>query len=217
MTSLSCFLMGGTLIVAAGLPAFTRKPARMNFLVGAMIAGSALVLFSGAGGNVLQTMGRDPTLTGRTGIWDAVLSVSGNPLLGTGFESFWLGDRLTKVWSLTMKGLQEAHNGYLEVYLNLGWVGISLLFAIIVAGYRNVMSTFRHDSQVGRLMLAFFVVTMVYNFTEAGFRMTTLTWVCFLLGAVAPWTDPALRDQYSDITAQSASPRLGPIRAFSTS
>ena len=74
-------------------------------------------------------MGRDSTLTGRTEIWTHVLWVAGNPLLGTGFESFWLGDRLANVWSI-MPGIQEAHNGYLEVYLNLGWIGVTLLAVI---------------------------------------------------------------------------------------
>ena len=27
----------------------------------------------------------------------------------------------------TPKFLNEAHNGYIEVYLNLGWVGVSLI------------------------------------------------------------------------------------------
>src|SRR2546428_3149771 len=46
-----------------------------------------------------ETMGRGPTLTGRTQIWHLVLSMTTNPLLGTGFESFWLGPRLQKIWS----------------------------------------------------------------------------------------------------------------------
>jgi len=195
MTSLSCFLLGGVLIFAAGLPRFYQRPAFVHFAVSGMIVASALVLFSGSGGGVLSTMGRDPTLTGRTEIWNAVLSVSGSPLLGTGFESFWLGDRITKVWAMTMKGLQEAHNGYLEVYLNLGWIGAGLLCGIILAGYRNVTEVLRYDAQAGSLMLALFVTTMVYSFTEAGFRMTTLTWISLLLVVTAPWT--CLDQQYT--------------------
>ncbi len=44
-----------------------------------------------------------------------------NPLLGTGYESFWLGPRLQWFWQHAGLGhINEAHNGYLEVYLNLG-------------------------------------------------------------------------------------------------
>ena len=47
-----------------------------------------------------------------------------NPLLGAGFENFWVGERQVTLGGL---GGNQAHNGYLEIYLNLGWVGILLL------------------------------------------------------------------------------------------
>jgi O-antigen ligase len=106
-------------------------------------------------------------------------------LVGTGFESFWLGDRLQRVWDLTAQGIQEAHNGYLEVYLNLGWVGITLLAALIVAGYRNVLAVFRRDPDAGRIRLAFLVVGVIYSLTEAGFRMMAPVWTFFLLATIA--------------------------------
>jgi O-antigen ligase len=110
--------------------------------------------------------------------------LAGNPLVGTGFESFWLGRRLEAAWGL-MVGLQEAHNGYLEVYLNLGWIGVMLLSVVIVAGYRNVMAAFRMTPTEGNLKLAYFVVGMVYNLTEAGFRMMSSVWLLFLWAITA--------------------------------
>jgi len=145
------------------------------------IAFYALFLSSG----MVESLGRDPTLTGRTVIWDVVLSVRGNALVGTGFESFWMGRRLHRVWELTMTGLQEAHNGYLELYLNLGWIGVILLAGLIINGYRNVIAAFRRDPALANLNLAFFVVAIIYNFTEAGFRETTLVWIFFLLATFA--------------------------------
>ena len=185
MTSLACFLLAGSLIAVTNLVRPAPTPAIVHLLVAGVVAVSAFVLFSGSSGSVLQTMGRDPTLTGRTGIWDAALSVSRSPLLGTGYESFWLGDRLERVGELTAPGIQEAHNGYLEVYLNLGWAGVTLLAVLIVTGYRNVMVSFRQDTALGGLNLAFFVVALIYNFTEAGFRETTLVWIFFLFATTA--------------------------------
>ena len=113
-----------------------------------------------------------------------MLSLAGNSLFGTGFESFWLGQRLEKVWAV-MKGIQEAHNGYLEVYLNLGWIGVGLLAIIIVTGYRNVLVALQRDPQVARLKLAFITTAVVYSFTEAGFRMVNPIWILFLLASIA--------------------------------
>ena len=61
-----------------------------------------------------------------------------NPLVGTGYESFWLGPRLKDVWAQTGAGINEAHNGYLEVYLNQGLIGLVLLGGFLIASYRTI-------------------------------------------------------------------------------
>jgi exopolysaccharide production protein ExoQ len=183
MTSLSCFGMAATVMVAVSFRPVYRRPALLHLLTGGVICVALYALFFSA--DMVQSLGRDPTLTGRTAIWDAVLSVRGSALVGTGFESFWLGSRLHKVWEMTMPGLQEAHNGYLEVYLNLGWVGVIFLVGLIVTGYRNLIAGFRGDAGKANLRLAFFIAAVIYNFTEAGFRETTLIWIFFLLATFA--------------------------------
>jgi len=185
MTSLSCFLMAGGLIMVTNIRAFEGKPWVAHFFIAVMISLSLFALFFDAGGNLVGSLGRDATMTGRTGIWKAVLSVSGSPLIGTGFESFWMGQRLQRVWDMTAKGIQEAHNGYLEVYLNLGWLGIGLLAVVIVSGYRNAMAMYRRNADAGRIRLAFFAAALVYSFTEAGFRMMDPVWIAFLLAGFA--------------------------------
>jgi exopolysaccharide production protein ExoQ len=188
MTSLACFMMGCSLIVAPSLLKRARKPMTVHMMVAAIVGVSFSILFLHVGeGAALKSMGRNPTLTGRTEIWTGLLKFSGNPLIGTGFDSFWLGDRLRKVWASgpLLNGINEAHNGYLETYLNLGLIGVSLLAALIATGYRNIISALHQDTELGRLRLALFVVAVVYNFTEAGFRTTATIWIAFLLAITA--------------------------------
>jgi len=185
MTSLSCFLMAGALMVAVSARSVNRSPALVHCLVAGMLAVSCSTLFFDLGSGLLETIGRDPTLTGRTDIWKMALGMVGNPLIGTGFESFWLPPRLDKIWSLYWWHPRQAHNGYIEIYLNLGWVGISLLGVILVTGYRNVVAALRADSDSGRLRLAYFVAAVCYNFTESAIRMLNPVWIFFLLVAVA--------------------------------
>jgi exopolysaccharide production protein ExoQ len=182
MTSLACFLVASVLLLATHIRVVARRPAAVHFLVGAVICVCVSVLFLGLGPGVLETMGRNSTLTDRTGIWAMVLGMTKNPLLGTGFESFWLGPRLQKIWSVYSWGPEEAHNGYIEIFLNLGWIGIVLLAVVIATGYRTVLAAFRRKLPTGNLVLAYFVVGVVYNFTEAAFfRMMTPVWILFLL------------------------------------
>jgi len=195
MTSLSCFMMAGILIVWIRLIAPGRWHGMVHALALAIVSLSIAVLFLDMGGGALQTMGRDPTLTGRTTVWNIVLSVAGNPMVGTGFESFWLGERLQKIWD-GFQGLhlQEAHNGYLEVYLNLGWIGVGLLGLVIVTGYRNIMRIVQRSGEDGSLKLALFVAAVVYSLTEAGFRMLTPIWTIFLLATMRVQEDNHLEE-----------------------
>lgn len=185
MTSLACFVLASGLIVAISFQKWARKRAVVNLLVVIVIVGATFPLFIDTGSGLLKTVGRDPSLTGRTEIWHELLEMHTNPIVGTGFESFWLGKRLETIWSKHPWHPNESHNGYLEVYLNLGLVGLFLLSALIIATYRNVLRMLRREPERGELSLACFVVEIIYSFTEAGFRLLNTVWFFFLLAAVA--------------------------------
>lgn len=193
-TSLSCFVATSGLIAAHTFLKIARKRAVVHVLLAVLVLSSFSVLFLDVGDGVLQTMGRNSTLTGRADIWRGLLRVPINPVVGTGFESFWLGERLERLWTLPeFSNISEAHNGYLEVYLNLGMAGLALLGGLMVAAYRNVLRLLDRDPEAGRLRLGYFVIAVVYNFTEAGIRSTDLVWIAFLLAAIAVPEGPRIR------------------------
>jgi len=90
-----------------------------------------------------------------------------------------------KIGQLTSEGINEAHNGYLEIYLNLGWAGIALLGLIIATGFPKVLRALRLDTESGKLMLAYFILGLIYNFTEAGFKMMNPVWIFFIMAVMA--------------------------------
>jgi exopolysaccharide production protein ExoQ len=184
VTALSCFLIATALIIATSLTTVIRKPWLVHLLVLGVVGMSCLALFFDTGSSLVETMGRDSTLTGRTDIWKLVTGMTGNPLFGTGFESFWLGPRLEEIWSIYWWHPNEAHNGYIEVFLNLGWLGIALLALVFATGYRNIMRALCQDPNTGGLRLAYFVVTLVYNFTESAVRIMHPVWILFLLASL---------------------------------
>jgi exopolysaccharide production protein ExoQ len=182
MTSLSCFIIGSAILLVGNLRAVIKNPVAVHLIIATILSVTISVLFFNVSHEVLNTIGRDPTLTDRTEVWALLISVSGSSLLGTGYESFWLGPRLEKIWSVYSWKPFSAHNGYLEVYLNLGCVGVALLAVVIVTGYRRVIAAFRNNPQIGSLMLAYFSVGVVYNCTEAAFfRMMAPVWMFILL------------------------------------
>ena len=101
-------------------------------------------------------------------------------------RSFSVGDRQPPNLDefRTLMGINEAHNGYLEIYLSLGWIGVALLVGLIHRRPQHYV-VFRRDPKVSRLRLAFFATAIVYAFTEAGFRIMCPLWTAFLLSIIA--------------------------------
>jgi O-antigen ligase len=190
-TSLACFLIGGGLITLTSRRAFDLSPRAVHILIAGIVSLCLLGLFIDDAG-LVQAMGRDPTLTGRTELWQELLQTSVAPWFGTGFESFWLGKRAKWLWEHHWWHPNQAHNGYLEIYLNLGVVGIGLLALLMASGYRNVVGALRRDPELGGLKLAYFVVAVIYNLTEAAFKVMHPVWIVFLL-AITVVPDPKNR------------------------
>jgi len=184
MTSITGLISAGGVMWLASRP--SRKPAFVHLLVLSVLGIALTALFFDPGGGMVAALGKDPTLTGRTEIWGLVLGLHTNPWVGTGFESFWLGPRLEKMWTaLPNFPINEAHNGYLEVYLNLGWAGICFIALLLVTGYKRIIFGIRRNPEKASLFLGFLLCTLFYSFTEAGFRMMTVAWVFLLLVIVA--------------------------------
>lgn len=158
------------------------RPALVHLAVLGVLGVSVVALFFNPGGGLVESLGKDPGLTGRREIWDLVLSLHTNPLIGTGFETFWLGWRLEFMHhALVNQIINEAHNGWIEVYLNLGWVGICFIALLILTGYRRITSYIREEPENGCLFLGFLLCTLFYSFSEAGFRYLNIAWFFLLL------------------------------------
>ena len=134
-------------------------------------------------GALAEAVGRDPTLTDRTKIWSILLAMDTNPLLGTGYESFWLGPRLLKIRGASLGYINEAHNGYLQMYLQLGLIGLFLLAWFLIASYRRICRRLENFPSLGALSLAVWTVLVFYNMTEAAFT-GGLVWMMLLPGAI---------------------------------
>lgn len=131
--------------------------------------------------NVLHLLGKDPTLTDRTIVWKDLLAVGTNPFIGVGFESFWLGDRPEPLWAKWHWHPTEAHNGYLETYLDLGIIGLALFLGLFVACYRRARRNLVEDPHWGRFCMGFLIAVIFYNWTEVPFRATNPLWFYFFL------------------------------------
>ncbi len=188
-TAIACFILGGGLILATSLRAIRTRPVRVHALCLVIVLGGGLTVLLGGQSMVTNALGREENLTGRTDIWAAAIAAADNPIIGTGFESFWntnvekVARALPGYWEI--HNLVSAHNGYLEVYLNLGLVGVCLIARILISGYRHAIKTFQRDPELGSLILAYIAACTIYGITEAGFRLLAPSWIFLLLAVVS--------------------------------
>ena len=143
-----------------------------------------------------STTGKDMTFTGRTLIWDLVIKkIAERPLLGYGYGAFWSTQSDTINQFSTWKPGQ-AHNGYLEICLNLGLTGFLLILALVIDGLRrgHILRKF-YMNNAGVWMLAAGVLVLVRNFAEASFMDLSITWFVLLVTYLSTWrTEMALHE-----------------------
>lgn len=109
------------------------------FIFVLLVGGSAIVWLSNQMEIVLGLLGKDATLTGRTDIWDiAIEMINQRPLLGYGYAAFWLGSEgeySAYVWSVVNWDPPNAHNGFLDLGLTLGYLGITVFLVGFLMTY----------------------------------------------------------------------------------
>jgi O-antigen ligase len=201
-TSKACLVLGCGVILAYHV--WRQRPAYIKTLIPIFLC-SYVILGYGFGLNdfVARSLGRDPSLTGRTEIWKNLLLFDSSWLLGAGYETFWLGDRLSQIW-WRIGFITQAHNGYLEVYLNLGIVGLLIILGLLISSYRTICRSLTQSAALAPLALASWTLALFYNITEAAFKAPTMC-LTFLLGAIVI---PELRKEPQPMVRSRILPRV---------
>ncbi|GGG92960.1 hypothetical protein GCM10011586_04580 [Silvibacterium dinghuense] len=133
---------GGVLTVYGGICLMLASTRRSR-----IVLGMALACFTITAAAVLMThlkaamalLGRDTTLSGRTQIWAQVWPfVITHPLLGWGYAGFWKGleGEAFRVVAAVRFIVYHAHNGFLEIGLELGAVGLAIFLCSYARAWR---------------------------------------------------------------------------------
>ena len=159
---------------------------RRKAIVGIVLAGYPLALafilvsrsFSNA---VFGLLGKDSSFTGRDLVWAGVLhGIARKPLLGYGFQAFWLekGGNLVLIQEKTSFVPVHAHNGYLNLLLHVGIIGM-ILFLVFLA--RILWVTIREGRRTHgpheRWIFSFVCLIVILNLTESQLLESNLFWM----------------------------------------
>jgi exopolysaccharide production protein ExoQ len=131
--------------------------------------------------------GKDLTFSGRTNIWYLLkLHIRQHPLLGTGYEAYWIGpvpsspsyDMVNQLYFYPTEG----HNGYLDVINDLGYVGGACLLAYFIVYLRQGLNLMRLERARGALYLALIFRAFLADMSESHwFSVTSFDFVIFTL------------------------------------
>lgn len=184
-TSLLCLVLGFGVYWGSGRLLKMRNGKRILIAcLSAVICLAVLDKAFGLSDMVIRALGRDPSLTGRTVIWQLVLDQKTDQMLGNGFYTFWSSER-GKAVTEAFKQINSAHNGYLELYLDGGFVGNLLLGVLLLAAGSRVINRLFDGDSFGRVGLIFWLLAIIYNFSESSFFRLDVLWFTFLLLIVA--------------------------------
>jgi exopolysaccharide production protein ExoQ len=179
----------GTLVLCLGLLLGLMLPrrslaAKTYGMVAVFIIALAVVLACVSITGVIPSLGkgvfgRDSTFTGRTGIWEELRTHAWqNPILGMGYHGFW-GQRHPDSPLLSL--INEGHNGYLDVFLATGFVGLALLFLVIASYVWKASRECTGHFDWAVFKLVFLLMVIIHNFTESSFlRSSAHLWVLFI-------------------------------------
>jgi O-antigen ligase len=141
---IACILLGSYVTIRLARKFRKQWPIYAIFIIGVFIVFIFIIIVNYS--SLLSFFGRDVTLTGRIPLWKAVIPyIQERPLLGYGYRSFWLmtfGPSLN-VWEIVGWKAPHAHNGYIDLWLQLGIVGLILclifIFDFFIKTIRNII------------------------------------------------------------------------------
>jgi len=182
-TSLLCLIIGVGLV--AGLWAMRKGGPAMAVVCiwfGVVLTAAVGYIFITEPAVVLKALGKDPSLTGRTDIWVALMrEVNLRPWTGFGYQAFWGRDSVPAAWirAETQWPVPSAHNGWIDLLIQLGWpgaigVGLTVLIAFLTTLFRIPVAGARE----GYLGIAYFAVFLLLSLSES----------VLLTNANLPWT-----------------------------
>jgi O-antigen ligase len=185
-TSLVYFILG---IVAFALVRNYQK----SVVSRTRILSLAAILFGGLGAWLfynwaifVESLGKDPLLTGRISLW--ILSVRWileRPLLGFGFDAFWFDFYGPAAEFRAASGWLEApnaHNGIINLWLDLGLIGVVLFIAVFASSYRAALVLAKTSRNAQALWpLVFLTFLFLYSLTEISFlTRNDFIWMLFM-------------------------------------
>jgi O-antigen ligase len=192
-------LVAGAALLAAwwSIRALARIPADrrgQTLVVGGVFGFCAVALTMSGLPGLVGAFGKDPTLTSRTDIWAGVINaIAERPVQGYGIGGVWIDQAAPHTRAIQQQlgfVVFHSHNGYLEIALQLGLVGLALFAILLVSTGRRALDLLESEQRLGSFVLMFITIVLVTSISE----VTTFGMWIGMLCALATLTARVVTD-----------------------
>lgn len=144
---------------------------------------------------LLGAVGKDASLTGRGDLWPLVLNaIWQRPLLGYGFGAFWNGleSEASVIWHAATWPVPNSHNGILDLWINLGILGLSIFgIGFLVCIFRGIVWVRLSKTAEGFWPMLFLSYLVLANLAESSLMIQNdLFWVLYIAVAFSVLLPP---------------------------
>lgn len=178
-------MLATTVMIGLGLRSLNKRAVGRYAVAIVTVLGVAQLTFD-LYGKIVDLSGHESTIEGRGRLWQVLMETDTNRTFGTGFESYWIGPRMEKIWAMPEFWWHpnQAHNGYLELYLNLGGVGLCIFAAVVFVTFTKIRFELLSDFEWARFEMGVLFAILAHNWTEAGFKGLSITFFVFFIVSV---------------------------------
>ena len=125
------------------------------------------------------------SLSGRSGIWPLLYQkIAQRPWLGYGFQAFWNGwsSQAADIWYAERWMVPNAHNGFIELCLELGLSGLFLFIAGYVSYLTKFLVQFNRSIKPELILpILYFTFYVLTNLTESSLlNRNNIFWVIYV-------------------------------------
>jgi O-antigen ligase len=179
-------------LVAAGWIRWGKnlRPIHYFIILGVLLV--AIVLILSHLGLIFSLFGRNTSLTGRVPIWNYLFThvISQRPILGYGYDAVWnlhgFREQITQAFNLGLQ-VSQSDNGFIEILLHLGIVGLVMIIGLIVLGLvRSVKYFLQVRTITSALPLVILVFAVLTNLTVSMLLETdSFVWAVVIISQAA--------------------------------
>ena len=202
---LTTFFTIGFFVITQIAPTTMRRfmPYLVVLFIGVIVCYALAILKIAPGLDALVTSvtsatGKDPTFTGRTPIWELVKEhIDLSPVFGSGYAAYWTGNIPGTASSIMKKKLyfypDEAHEGYLDVINDLGYVGLVFLIGFCIIYVVLALRLLKIDRTQAVLYIGLMFYELLHNLSESSWVGVSVNWLVLVFASIA--TSRALLEQ----------------------